>query len=100
VKISGREDLRANISDELKDRTKRQKYMRKLVTEGQAKIVTASKIMEVVGNVAQSILSVKPTVDAVIQNVPQAASAALPWAGVCLGLKVSNNPHLSGFRIS
>ncbi|RYP78063.1 hypothetical protein DL771_000756 [Monosporascus sp. 5C6A] len=39
-----------------------------------------------VGEVADFILSAKEMVDLVFRNVPQAAPAALPWAGVCLKL--------------
>ncbi|KAI0388306.1 hypothetical protein F5Y17DRAFT_453334 [Xylariaceae sp. FL0594] len=43
-----------------------------------------------VGEVADFVLSAKALVDLVLQSVPQAAPAALPWAGVCLGLQVSS----------
>ena len=78
-----------DISAELKDPAKRQKYMEDLVKEGQSKVATASKITKGVGDVAQFVLSAKGMIDAAIQNIPQ---AALPWAGVCIGLQVSNHP--------
>jgi hypothetical protein len=80
----------SDVSTELKDPTKRQMHMKKLVEEGQAKVSTASKITMGVGNVAQFILSAKGMIDLAIQNIPE---AALPWAGVCVGLQVST--HLS-----
>jgi hypothetical protein len=86
-----------DISAELKAPAKRQKYMGDLVKEGRAKIYTSSKITKGVGDVAQFILSAKGMIDAAIQNIPQ---AALPWAGVCVGLHVSSHPsQLSGFSI-
>ncbi|KAL2142978.1 hypothetical protein VTI28DRAFT_500 [Corynascus sepedonium] len=45
-----------------------------------------------IGQVADAILSAKRIVDPVLQNVPQAAPAALPWAGVCIGLEILRNP--------
>ena len=66
--------------------------MKKLVEEGQAKVSTPSKITKGVGDVAQFILSAKGMIDLAIQNIPQ---AALPWAGVCVGLQVSNHPHFN-----
>ncbi|KAH8684812.1 WD40-repeat-containing domain protein [Tricladium varicosporioides] len=78
-----------DISAELEDPSKRQKYMKDLVKEGQSKVATASKITKGVGDVAQFILSAKGMIDAAIQNIPQ---AALPWAGVCVGLQILLNP--------
>lgn len=71
------------------DRTKRQDFMRKLVEEGQARlsVSTTSNVLNGVGAVAEFIDSVKGLVDAAVGNIPQ---AALPWAGVCIGLQVTN----------
>jgi hypothetical protein len=76
-----------DILAELKDPINRQEYMRKLVDKGREKIATSTKVLSTVGDVAQFILSAKGMVDAAIQNIPQ---AALPWAGVCVGLQVSS----------
>jgi hypothetical protein len=76
-----------DVLAELKDPNKRQMYMVHLVEEGRKKIATTSKIVKGVGDVAKFILSAKGMIDAAIQNAPQ---AALPWAGVCVGLQVSS----------
>ena len=57
--------------------------------QGRAKISRASKITNGVGDVAGFVLSVKGIIDLAVQSVPQ---AALPWAGVCVGLQVSSRP--------
>ncbi|KAL6806188.1 WD40 repeat-like protein [Trichoderma sp. SZMC 28012] len=67
----------------------RQIFMKTLVEEGLAKISTPSKITKGVGDVAQFIISAKGLIDAAIQNIPQ---AALPWAGICIGLQILLNP--------
>lgn len=76
-----------DIPAELHDPRKRQMHMKKLVEEGQAKISRASKVTTRLGEVADTILSVKRIVDVAVQCEPQ---AALPWAGVCAGLQVSS----------
>ncbi|KAK3364935.1 hypothetical protein B0T24DRAFT_683586 [Lasiosphaeria ovina] len=59
---------------------------------GDIGISKASRITTGVGEVAGFILSAKGMVNLVLQSVPQAAPAALPWAGVCLGLQMLRNP--------
>jgi hypothetical protein len=81
-----------DVSTELKDPTKRQLHMKKLLEDGRAKVFKASNITKGVGDVAQFILSAKGLVDLAVQNIPQ---AALPWAGVCIGLQVSIHPSAS-----
>ncbi|KAK8920894.1 hypothetical protein VCV18_008199 [Metarhizium anisopliae] len=82
-----------NLKAELGDHTQRQKFMSMLVEDGKAKALKSQKIAETLGNVAGTLLSVKPIVDAVLQ-IPQTAPAALPWAGICVGLNVSYNSVL------
>lgn len=76
------------VAAELKDPSRRQIYMQKLVKEGQAKVAKTSKITRGVGDFVETMLKVKPMVDLAIQGIPQATPAALPWAGVCIGLQV------------
>jgi hypothetical protein len=76
----------SDISTELKDPVKRQLHMKTLLVDGQMKIFRSSNFMKGAGDVAQFILSTKTLVDSAIQSIPQ---AALPWAGVCVGLQVS-----------
>jgi hypothetical protein len=80
----------------LKDRTRRQEYMRKLVEDGKARIAKSSRITKAVGDVADTVLLTKPIIDTVM-NIPQAAPAALPWAGFCVSLQVSNYPFFFSF---
>ncbi|KAK3353868.1 WD40-repeat-containing domain protein [Lasiosphaeria hispida] len=75
--------------DASRDPSQRQAHMRKLVEEGQAKISTSSKITQGVGDAFRFVLSAKAMIDLAIQNIPQ---AALPWAGVCIGLQILLNP--------
>ncbi|KAK4232915.1 hypothetical protein C8A03DRAFT_39421, partial [Achaetomium macrosporum] len=86
------EHCTTDLSARLGNPTNRQKHMRELVEKGQEKISRASRITTGVGEVADFILKAKKMVDLVLQSVPQAAPAALPWAGVCLGLQILRNP--------
>lgn len=76
-------EVAANIND----RNKRQDLMRELVESGQAKVSKTSTGTNGVSGTAQFIVSAKGLVDAAVRNIPQ---AALPWAGVSIGLQVSN----------
>ncbi|KAF8861551.1 hypothetical protein BDZ45DRAFT_687628 [Acephala macrosclerotiorum] len=93
LETTGAADTSISTTDdnsiELKDPIKRQTYMRKLVEEGRKKIATTSKITEGGGNVVGYIEKAKGMIDAAIGNIPQ---AALPWAGVCVGLQILSNP--------
>jgi N-terminal domain of NWD NACHT-NTPase len=80
-----------DVSVELNDPAKREKHMRDLVIQGQVKVSKASKFKKGLGDVSEFILSAKDMIGTAIQNIPQ---AALPWAGVCVGLQVRTN-HLS-----
>lgn len=73
---------------ELEDPAKRQEFMTMLVEKGKAKVAKASKITTRVGDFVEAILLVKPIGDWAISNIPHAAPAALPWAGVCAALQV------------
>ncbi|KAK3376687.1 WD40-repeat-containing domain protein [Lasiosphaeria ovina] len=82
----------ADARAKLEDPTMRQQHMKELVQKGQEKISKTSRISTRVGDLTDFVLSAKPMVDLVLQSVPQAAPAALPWAGVCLGLQILRNP--------
>ena len=73
----------------LTDITQRQAQMAWLVKSGQEKIRKASKAAELAGSFAENILLIKPMGDFLIENIPQAAPAAIPWACVCMALEVS-----------
>lgn len=61
--------------------------MTELVQKGRERI-SNSKITARVGGISHFILSFKDIADLVFKVVPQAAPAALPWAGACLLLEV------------
>jgi hypothetical protein len=76
---------RAALAADLKDPVKRQAHMRDLVQKGREKFADDSKLAQTVGDVAGFVLQARGVIDVAIKNVPQ---AALPWAGVCVGLQV------------
>jgi len=76
----------SDVSAELKNPVKRQETLESLVKTGRKKVATASKITHGAGDFANSVLEFKGLIDLAVQNIPQ---AALPWAGVCIGLQVS-----------
>ncbi|KAL5344830.1 hypothetical protein ACLOAV_010227 [Pseudogymnoascus australis] len=100
VKIEGRKAKKVSdgstagatdISAKLKDRTRRQEHMKKLVNDGKERVARASRITNAVGDVANTILLSKPIVD-VVMTIPRAAPAALPWAGFCVAIQMLSNP--------
>lgn len=94
LSVSASED---DILADPKDPIKRQEYMKRLVDQGQEKVAMVSKILSTVGSVAQFITSAMGMIDGAMQNMPQ---AALPWAGVCMGLQVSTCSQVSQLLIS
>jgi hypothetical protein len=80
-----------NISAKLKDRTKRRELLEMLMKNGKKRVEMQVKISAGVGNVAETILKVKPFMEDIVLKIPQASPAALPWAGVCIGLTVRNS---------
>ena len=92
-------DVSTGVPDNIfKDASKRQEYMMALVTKGTEKVAKSSKITKEVGDFADTVLKFKPLVDFGLSTTPQAAPAALPWAGVCIGLQVSSCPSIDGFQ--
>ncbi|KAI0124172.1 hypothetical protein BJ170DRAFT_673988 [Xylariales sp. AK1849] len=85
-------DPALDVSVELNDPIKRQAYMTRVVEEGRTKISTSSKFVKGIGDVAHFVLSAKDMIDKAIGNIPQ---AALPWAGVCIGLQILLNPAVT-----
>lgn len=84
-------DNSAAESDEPDAATIRQRDMINLVRTGLKKVEKSTKITNTMAAFAEAVLAAKPLADFVIQIVPHAAPAALPWAGVCAGLQVSTN---------
>ncbi|KAJ6439240.1 Vegetative incompatibility protein HET-E-1 [Purpureocillium lavendulum] len=83
--------LGVDVATELDDPTGRQLLMKKLVDEGRSKFGKVYKIAKRVDDFAQAVLLFKPLGDLAV-SIPQAAPAALPWAGVCIGLQMLSNP--------
>lgn len=78
----------SNLAADLQDPAKRQLHMREIVKIGREKFADDSKIAQGVGDVAGFVLQARGIIDVAISNIPQ---AALPWAGVCVGLQVSGD---------
>lgn len=64
----------------------RQSLMKKTLESGRKKIFKSSKVTNAVGGASGFVLKFKSVIDLAVGTNPQ---AALPWAGVCIGLQVS-----------
>lgn len=69
----------------VKDPILRQQKMRELLLSGQNKLATMIEAGQYVVNASGFLTSAKTMIDFAVENIPQ---AALPWAGVCVGLQV------------
>lgn len=76
--------------EQSKSAAARQAEMALLVKNDQKKIKRSSKITRKIGSFIESILLAKPLGDFLIENIPQAAPAAIPWAATCGALQVCN----------
>ncbi|KAM0664061.1 hypothetical protein ACQRIU_007062 [Beauveria bassiana] len=85
------DQISTSILAKLKDPAKRQMLLEMLVSRGQLKVKKTEGIAKAAGYVAEKGLFIKPAVDLILQ-IPQAAPAALPWAGICLGMKMLSYP--------
>ncbi|KAF1730111.1 Vegetative incompatibility protein HET-E-1 [Beauveria bassiana] len=85
------DQISTSILAKLKDPAKRQMFLEMLVSRGQLKVKKTEGIAKAAGYVAEKGLFIKPAVDLILQ-IPQAAPAALPWAGICLGMKMLSYP--------
>ncbi|KAL7786975.1 hypothetical protein V8C37DRAFT_285865 [Trichoderma ceciliae] len=89
--LSSKKDLEEDeLSSVLRDPSKREMYMKTLIKEGQMNIATTSNIMRRSGDLIAYIDGIKKLIDAAIGNTSQ---AALPWAGICIGLQILANPN-------
>ncbi|PQK09533.1 hypothetical protein BB8028_0001g16030 [Beauveria bassiana] len=85
------DQISTSILAKLKDPAKRQMLLEMLVSRGQLQVKKTEGIAKAAGYVAEKGLFIKPAVDLILQ-IPQAAPAALPWAGICLGMKMLSYP--------
>lgn len=81
-----RVDTQATILNQLEDRSQRHELLARFVKEGQER-VKLSKTVERAGSFADAIMWLAPILNVVLQ-IPHAAPAAIPWAGVLVGLQV------------
>jgi hypothetical protein len=74
---------------EMRNPNRRRELMQGAVEAGMKKISNAksTKALDAAGKVSGFILKLKEPIDLAISTNPQ---AALPWAGVCIGLQVSS----------
>ncbi|KAJ5692728.1 hypothetical protein N7462_002151 [Penicillium macrosclerotiorum] len=78
-----------DFATEMKDPVRRQAVLKEAIQAGQKKIAKTEKITNTVGNVIGFVNKFKDVIDLAVSTNPQ---AALPWAGVCIGLQSLLNP--------
>ncbi|KAI9372223.1 hypothetical protein BJX61DRAFT_508192, partial [Aspergillus egyptiacus] len=71
------------------DHAERDRILRETVRSGREKIYKSTKLTNAVGGVSEFVLRFKGVIDLAVGTNPQ---AALPWAGVCIGLQFLLNP--------
>ena len=69
----------------------RERHLSLLLQKGQEKTAKSAKVSGVIGTIADTILKLKLIGDFAV-SIPAAACAAIPWAGVCIGLEMLSNP--------
>ena len=84
-------DVNEAVSDDMmrdmNDPIRRQAILKDVIKAGQAKIDRVQKATNVVGKVVEFVNRFKGVIDVAVKTNPQ---AALPWAGVCIGLQVGS----------
>lgn len=84
-------DVNEAVSDDMmrdmNDPIRRQAILKDVIKAGQAKIDRVQKATNVVGKVVEFVNRFKCVIDVAVKTNPQ---AALPWAGVCIGLQVGS----------
>lgn len=81
------DSARPELPVDLHDSATRQTHMKMLIKEGQRRIARTTRVMEKIGTVIEFVQYAKGAIDVAVETNPQ---AALPWAGVCVGLEVSS----------
>jgi hypothetical protein len=76
-----------DLLPDMNDPIRIQAMLKDAIKAGQAKIAKVGKAMNVVGNVVDLVNRFKGVIDVAVKANPQ---AALPWAGVCIGLQVGS----------
>lgn len=97
IKKSRNKDANEPASDDedidgmMNDPDERDRIMREALEAGQQRVYKSTAISNAAGDVANFVLKFKDVIDFAIGNIPQ---AALPWAGVSIGLSVGETVAL------
>ncbi|RJE17667.1 NACHT domain protein [Aspergillus sclerotialis] len=83
-------ELKESVA-KMNDEAERQNVMKQTLEAGRKKIYKSSKVTRGVGAASGFVLKFKSVIDLAVGTNPQ---AALPWAGVCIGLQFLLNPAL------